>query len=208
MAQPIDQKTDVEASIRELQKKRNIFGYTSNKYGRIVLVNKEVYENMLRNNDTLRDSNGLNDVFADITEAELKKLKECTKMRDREKAKKESEKIIVKAVARVRNFMEKLHGDIIDEEKSRLSTEVIEQLRKKPVASVDNSAEIEAKDAEIEALKSQLEWLKSSAKAGSKVDVKEKKDNNPTVTEKKDDTTPAKNWGELKKDDDNPFGDA
>lgn len=233
MANAVEKNTDVEAPMKELAKKRKVFGYTSNKYGRIILVTQEAYDNMIKNNDTLRDKNGLNDVFANVSDKELKAIEKLAKSKvkapvwtpreeikeieaeltkERAKLKKEAEKIIVSRVSQLRNFMVKFLAEEIDEEKTGLSDAVIKELMKVQSTSevVDNSAELDEANAEIERLKAQLKAGKT-AKAPAKKVTKSKTEAPaevvPEETEKteapKEDTPEAP--ADAGTDEDDPF---
>jgi len=184
MATPVNEQTDIQAKMKKLAENRKTFWLTSNKFGRVIMINKEIYNHMLKNNDTLRDANGLNDVFAVLSKDELKVItkynkapvkapistpkderKEIEEELKKKKAelKKEVDKIYIKKVSQLRNFMNKFLKDEIDDEKTGLNDEVLAWLRKvKPTKVVDNSEILAEKDAEIEKLKAELLKAKKS----------------------------------------------
>lgn len=168
MAEEITKETDVESKIKQLALKEAMFGFISNKFGKITIVNKLAYENMIKNNDTMLDHNGLNDVFANLSEKELNIISAYNKAtpEKKESLKKEAHKVIVKKVSGLRNWMQRFLAGEIEEDKTDLEEEVLEELKKIKLGGVQVDSDILAeKDAEIEALRKKLEQATATQQA-------------------------------------------
>ena len=168
MAKWIDKDTNVEAEIEKTQKLTKIFWYTSNKFWRVSVVTLAGYNNMILNNDTLRDKNGLNDKFANLEWAELKAVEKAVKTSDKKDVAK-ANKIIAKKVSTLDNFMDKYEAGIISDKKTGLIKDILDLLERTTWEVVDNSEELKAKDQEIEKGNDKIAELEAELKEAKKV---------------------------------------
>lgn len=216
MATAIGKDTNIEAEMEKTNKLRNIFGYTSNKFWRVVLVTLATYNNMILNNDTLRDKNGLNEKFANLEWIELNAVKKAVKTSDKKDVEK-ANKIIAKKVSTLNNFMDKYDEWVITDKKTGLVSGVLELLSRDAGSTVDNSKELKAKDIVIEKGNDRIAELEAELEATKKA-VKEEKVKAPkgakTKAEIKEEAdwvkwntwTPWDNWTESTWED-SPFDD-
>lgn len=209
MAKSVE-KTDVQSEQEKLMRRRKIFGFTSNKFGRVVLCNLERFESMNKNNDTLPDENGMTETYARLSDVEYKICEKAVKT-GKEADKKKANEIIVEKVQTLSNFMKKYKNEEITDKSTGLSPEVLELLAEVEFVNADDlKTENDALKAEIAELKKAKKAPATKTKAPAKKKEEAKKDEVEEETAPEADTDEApKNEAPAENTDaeDDPFKD-
>jgi len=151
MAKDDKKMSEAERAQLQFDRESKIFGFSTNKFGAVKIMNLHRYKKMDKNRDLIGDEYDRSEKFVEISEKDNSILTRAARDGNDEKLQAEALKIKTKYVSKLDIFMDFLRQGKVSDEATTLSEDLLDALKK-----VKTSAPAAANDSAVRAREAAL----------------------------------------------------